>query len=169
MMVIYTIGYGRRSLDELAELLSQHTIDLLVDVRSRPYSRWQPDFRKQSLELTLPPRGVGYRFMGDRLGGKPENPQCQRDGRVDHDLIRQQPWFHEAIEELIGLARSERTPAIMCAEQKPQQCHRTWLVAPALLEQDAAVLHIDEHGALQSHEAIRQRSPGRSQRLLFDQ
>ena len=67
---IFTIGYGDRSIDEFIDVLRQHNLDYLIDVRSAPYSRFKPEFSKDALERALRQQGIRYVFMGDTLGGR---------------------------------------------------------------------------------------------------
>ena len=77
MSTIYTVGHSNHPLEKFLALLSKHRIQLVVDVRSRPYSRFVPHFNRKALEETLRKEGIDYRFLGDKLGGK------RPDGMVD--------------------------------------------------------------------------------------
>src|SRR5678816_1235189 len=70
-MTVYSIGYGGRCGAEVAELLSRFSITHLVDVRTSPYSRFDEDFSRNSLELVTQKWGVRYIFLGEALGGRP--------------------------------------------------------------------------------------------------
>ena len=77
---IYTIGYGNRSIAELIEVLHQHAIAYLIDVRSAPYSRYKPEFSKALLANELEQHSIRYVFMGDALGGRPDDETCYVNG-----------------------------------------------------------------------------------------
>ena len=146
-ITIYTIGHSDHSSAELIALLRQHAIGLLVDVRSSPYSRYAPQANRETLARTLTRAGITYRWMGDRLGGKPE-------GVVpDYDQLRTSPAFREGIERLVEEAARLRT-CIMCAEGDHRQCHRYRLITPALLDQHVGVRHIQPDGSLVADEAL---------------
>lgn len=68
---IYTIGYGNRSIEEFIDLLQKYHIQYLADIRSRPYSKFNPDFSQAALEKRLKLHTITYIFMGDTLGGRP--------------------------------------------------------------------------------------------------
>jgi uncharacterized protein (DUF488 family) len=122
-------------------LLRHHGVELVADVRSSPYSRYVPQANRETLARTLEAEDIAYRWLGDHLGGKP-------DGLVaDYDQLRASPEFQEAIADLVALA-SERRTVIMCAEGDHRQCHRHKLIAPALLEQNIHVVHIQPDGNL---------------------
>jgi uncharacterized protein (DUF488 family) len=151
---VYTVGYGARSIDEFLALLEEWGIAFLLDVRSRPYSRYKPDFSKNALEHHLKDRGIRYVFMGDTLGGQPDDPDCYTaDGKVNYDVCRQKPFFQEGVQRLQLAWQQGHRVAIMCSEGKPELCHRSKLIGPALEELDIPLVHIDENGQPLSQEA----------------
>ncbi len=81
---IYTIGYGSRSIEQFIEVLQQHEIAYLIDVRSAPYSRYKPEFSKEALEAKLQQHRIRYVFMGDTLGGHPDDETCYLTARKTH-------------------------------------------------------------------------------------
>jgi uncharacterized protein (DUF488 family) len=133
--IIYTVGHSTRTLDELVAILRAYGIERLVDVRTIPRSRHNPQFNRETLSKALHNRRLSYRHMKS-LGGL-------RHARVDSintgwrnasfrgfaDYM-QTPSFAEALEELLILA-ADRPIAIMCAEAVPWRCHRS-LIADAL-------------------------------------
>ncbi len=166
---ILTIGYGRRDPDDFVALLEQYDVDVLVDVRSAPYSRIAPDFTKHALERWLPARGVRYLFLGHAVGGMPDDPALQTDdGQADYERIRAAPAFNEAIARLVDADRQAVRVALMCAEARPETCHRTKLIAPALEAVGVTVGHIDETGVVQDHATIMRRLTGGQGTLFAD-
>ena len=140
-IIVYTIGHSNHELDRFLALLRQYDIRVVVDVRSSPYSRYVPQANRETLIPALGGAGIDYRWMGDRLGGKP-------DGVVaDYDELRTDPAFEQAITELLDRASQQHT-AIMCSEGDHRQCHRHKLITPALLDRDSHVLHIQPDGSL---------------------
>ena len=85
---IYTIGYGERTLAALIALLQRYQIEYLVDVRTAPYSRYNPEFSKGELSAALRQQGFKYIFMGNQVGGRPEDPACYTDGKVDYAKVQ---------------------------------------------------------------------------------
>ena len=126
-MPIYTIGYGPRSIDEVLTLLKQYAIAYLIDVRSRPYSRYRPDFSKSALADHVEAYGMRYVFLGDKLGGIPDDEACYTDGKVDYDKCREQPGFRDGLQRLRTAWEKELRVALMCAEARPETCHRSKL------------------------------------------
>jgi uncharacterized protein (DUF488 family) len=131
----------------------------LVDVRTAPYSRFRPEFSREPLAAALEARGIRYVFMGRELGGQP-------GGKADYAEMRLRPAFLEGIANLEAAHRAGHRLALMCAEAKPQSCHRTKLVAEELVARGTPVSHIDEHGDLRSHAEIMQLVTG-GQEALF--
>ena len=158
---IYTIGYGARSIEEFLALLKAWDIAFVLDVRSRPYSRYKPDFSKDALERHLRGRGIRYVFMGDTLGGQPDDPDCYTaDGKVDYEACRQKPFFREGIDRLQQAWQQGHKVALMCSEGKPEQCHRSKLIGPALEEAGIPMIHLDEEDQPLSQEAVMMRVIG---------
>ncbi|MEE9301011.1 MAG: DUF488 domain-containing protein [Alphaproteobacteria bacterium] len=164
---IYTIGYGGRMIGDFLALLAAFEIVLLVDVRSYPASRFQPDYGKKRLSEHLKEAGTGYRFMGDALGGKRKEAECYLDGAIDYGRVRTLPVYRAGIAELIELSRGTTRLAVMCAEKRPETCHRARLIGGTLAEMQIPFRHIDEAGAAQSHDQVMARLND-SQGDLFD-
>ena len=164
---IFTIGHGNRSIEEFVALLQRYEIAYVIDVRSQPYSRYNPQFSKHALEKALQVYALHYVFMGDTLGGRPSDPQCYVDGRVDYALLREMPFFQQGIKRLRTAWEKQLRVAIMCSEARPQECHRSKLIGNTLIEQQIAVAHIDETGECREQQVINQRLIG-GQQSLFD-
>lgn len=133
--LIHTIGHSDHSTVEFVDLLRRHRITLVVDVRSQPYSRWAPQFNRDTLARDLQEAGIAYRFMGDALGGRPS----------DYQRIEQTPAYQAAIDRLLGLTQTARV-AVMCSEGDHRHCHRHLLITQTLLARGARVLHIQPDG-----------------------
>lgn len=144
---IRTIGHSDHSMAAFVELLRQHDITLVVDVRSQPYSRWTPQFNRERLELDLEEADIAYRFMGDVLGGRPSDPALYDPGQDHPDYRRMEktPAYQAGVDRLLELARAERV-TLMCSEGDHRQCHRHLLITQTLLSRDVRVLHIDPDG-----------------------
>jgi len=163
---IYTIGYGSRSMTEFIDALRQYQIDFLIDVRSVPYSRYKQEFSKKPLANEVEQHGIRYVFMGDLLGGKPDDESCYVNGMVDYEKVKNTEFFQRGIERLLAAFSQQQRVALMCAEEKPEHCHRTKLVAATLTDQDLPVVHIDENNEEMMQEQIIDRITG-GQMSLF--
>ncbi len=132
---IFTIGHGGRTAEELLELLQRENIEYVIDVRSRPYSRFQPEFCKGPLQGFLRRNKVGYVFMGDDLGGHPDDPSCYfDDGRVDYDACQTKAFFLRGIDRLLEARRQGLRICLLCSEGKPWECHRSKLIGQFLFD-----------------------------------
>jgi uncharacterized protein (DUF488 family) len=151
---IYTIGYGAREMEAFAAVLKANDIHFLIDVRSKPYSRYKPAFSKAALEQYLKQAGIRYVFMGDTLGGQPDDPACYSDGKVDYAKVRQTAAYQRGIGRLRDAWQQQQRVAIMCSEGRPEQCHRSNLIANSLIEAGVHVAHIDENDQLITQEAV---------------
>ena len=152
--VLHTIGHSNHPIERFIALLKTAGIDLLVDVRSHPSSRFHPQFNRAALERALESAGIGYRWLGDRLGGKPKDKGLlDSSGHPDYARMSATTAFTEGIEILVALADTH-APAYMCAEENPLQCHRTRLVTPAVLARGARVHHLRGDGRVIAHEDL---------------
>jgi hypothetical protein len=105
--------------------------------------------------------------MGETLGGRPSDPTCYTEGKVDYLKVRERDWFAEGLTRLETGWREGHRIAIMCAELAPECCHRTRLVGEALVARGVLVGHLDESGVVIAHEAVMARLHG-GQVSLFD-
>jgi uncharacterized protein (DUF488 family) len=144
-MLVLTIGHSTHTLEAFIGLLQAHGVTRVVDVRTVPRSRRNPQFNRETLPAALGPAGIGYTEMPG-LGGlrrpRPDSPNAgwrNRSFRGYADYM-QTPGFEANLEALIRTARQER-PALMCAEAVPWRCHRS-LIADALLVRGFPVEHI---------------------------
>jgi uncharacterized protein (DUF488 family) len=153
--MIFTVGHSTRSADELIALLEAHDVTGLADVRTVPKSRRHPHFARESLEHTLPARGIEYLHCPG-LGGlrAPRRDSPNGGWRVagfrGYADYMQTPEFAAALGALLAFAALCRV-AVMCAEAKWWQCHRR-LVADALVVRGIEVRHIMTKGSAPVHE-----------------
>jgi uncharacterized protein (DUF488 family) len=156
---VVTIGHSSLSEDAFVDLLRAYGIATVIDVRGAPYSRCAPHFNRPALRTTLARHGIGYAFAGEKLGGRPTDPACYKDGEVpeghaddlnlvDDPTVARQPWYREGIDRLLELADGNLV-ALMCSEEDPGRCHRYHLIAQTLRELDTEVRHIRRSGELQ--------------------
>jgi uncharacterized protein (DUF488 family) len=149
-LALYTIGHSNQSLDEFIALLHGHSVEVLVDVRSAPYSRWAPHFGKESLEHALKLAGLRYLYLGRELGGRPDADRrsdlYDADGHALYYKMAQEDGFNDAIRRLHeGVARFR--VAVMCSEEDPTDCHRRLLIGKVMTERwNVQLRHIRRGG-----------------------
>ena len=155
---IYTIGHSKRPLETIIGLLKKYDINVLMDVRSVPFSRFSLQFNQKRIGQPLADAGIRYEYLGDKLGGRPNDPACYKDGKVptgwkdlsfliDYTAVMQKDFFLEGIRHLLEVAQKEKV-ALMCAEEDPANCHRHHLVGRYLAGRGIPVLHIRHDGTI---------------------
>lgn len=155
-LTLFTVGHSNHSGERFLELLNLHGVEMIIDVRSAPYSRFSPHFNRSVIHSLLAEAGIKYAFAGEALGGRPKFDHCYKGGvvpsgpadyldEVDYPAVMQQPWYQQGIRRLLELAAQSRA-AVMCSEENPLECHRHHLIAQTLLGLDAKVLHIRRSG-----------------------
>lgn len=167
MIKLFTIGHSNHSLDKFIRLLEDNGIMLLVDVRTAPHSRYNPQFNRENLESVLPQRGIQYAQAGKYLGGRPSDPSCYKSRalppegadylhEVDYPEVMKRKWFVQGIDRLLELA-DEQTTAVMCSEENPAECHRHHLIAQFLIAEhpEVNVRHIRGDGTVFGAKSLR--------------
>ena len=149
-LTVYTIGHSNHPVEHFLHLLGQHGIEAVADVRSSPYSRFNPQYNRENLQGSLQAAGIRYVFLGRELGARSEDPSCYRDNQVQYDRLARTGLFRSGIRRVLEGADQYRI-ALMCAEKEPLQCHRTILVTRELEKQGMAIRHILADGSLEPH------------------
>lgn len=139
MVGILTVGHGDLEIGRLIGNLRAAGVERLVDVRSVPWSRRFPQHNRPALEAAAAGAGIAYEWA-PALGGRPSDPSLLTDGRPDYGRMARADGFREALAALA--AAGESRTAILCSEGRPEQCHRTLLVARALMEEGVRVRHL---------------------------
>lgn len=154
---IYTIGHSNGTLQRVIDLLRLYRIEVVVDIRSKPYSRYSPHFSREELQRAIRAAGLRYLYMGDTLGGRPTPCDCyDADGRVSYDKVEKQDFYKQGIARLVdGIGRYR--VCILCSEEDPGHCHRRLLVGRTLLRQGIDVRHIRGNGSIESDADVRRR------------
>ncbi len=153
-IVVLTIGHSTRPLEDFISMLQAHDVKLLVDVRTVPRSRHNPQFNKESLPESLAAAGIGYEHFAG-LGGlrraRRDSPNTgwRNAGFRGYADYMQTPEFQSNLEKLLKKARKKRL-AVLCAEAVPWRCHRS-LLADALLVRGVKVAHIMGETSAKEH------------------
>lgn len=145
-MKLFTIGHGNANAETFVALLKQYEIELLVDTRSQPYSRFNPQFNRETLKQTVGDAGIAYSYMGDAIGGIPADKRFHLpSGNIDYELLEQAEFYQAGIERLLDFAADCRV-AFMCAEKDYHHCHRYHLITRTLVRRNIEVAHILHSG-----------------------
>lgn len=151
--VVYTIGHSVHSIDEFVARLTRHQVTVVADVRSNPYSRFNPQFNREALKSVLEKERIQYVFLGDELGARSKDLACYVAGQVRYDLLASTLPFKRGLDR-VAQGTAKHRIALMCAEKDPLVCHRAILVSRHLLARGLVVQHILEDGSLQSHDEV---------------
>ena len=147
---ILTIGHSNHTQEFFLELLTRHRVTALADVRSAPYSRFNPQFDREKLSEALRASTIKYVYLGEELGGRSDDQSCYEHGRVRYDRLARTPLFRDGLHRVMRGAQEYRV-ALMCAEKEPLHCHRTLLVGQELDQRGVDVAHILPDGRLEAH------------------
>jgi uncharacterized protein (DUF488 family) len=148
--LVFTIGHSTHPTEAFLALLQQYGVTAVADVRSVPFSRYNPQFSRESLERTLQAHEIKYVFLGHALGARSDDHSCYVNGRVQYARLARTELFQGGIDRIVRGAQEHRV-ALMCAEKEPLECHRALLVARTLDERGTNVGHILADGKLESH------------------
>lgn len=161
---VFTIGHSNVTSNCIFELLKARKIDVVIDIRSVPYSRFSPQFNKNAIAGQLKLNGIDYIFEGERLGGRISDPLCYKNKclptrkrniaeLVDYEKLTMCSWYQEGIGVILENSRKKNV-AIMCSEENPLRCHRNLLVARTLTDIGIKVWHIRHNGELESADLV---------------
>ncbi len=153
-IVIYTIGHSTHAIEEFLEMLKTHGIEEVVDVRTIPKSRYNPQFNRDAIENSLRASGIGYARIAGLGGLRHAKKDSVNQGWQNASFrgfadYMQTNEFEESLTTLIGSARKRNT-AIMCAEAVPWRCHRS-LIGDALTVRGIVVMDIMSSTSVKPH------------------
>ena len=154
--LLFTVGHSNHELPRFLQLLAQHRITAIADVRSQPYSQFNPQFNRETLESVLAQHHLHYVFLGHELGARRAERECYVAGQARYDRIVSLPLFLQGIERLRRGIQTHRV-ALMCSEKDPLTCHRFILICRHLRGSSFGMVHILEDGALETHAAAEDR------------
>lgn len=170
MKRIYTVGHSNKPVEYLIGLLDRHQITVVVDIRSKPFSKYSPQFNRAELAESLRLAGRPYVFSGHSLGGMPEDASLRdQEGRPDYDKIRESPAYQKELADVARIVEDGRIGqvALMCSEADPTKCHRRRLVGVDIVARGLELVHIMGDGSLVTEHEIRERL-GENQPSVLD-
>jgi len=167
-LAIFTIGHSNHEVEHFLCLLRRHSVQVVADVRSSPYSKYATQFQKNNLLKSLRDAGFQYVYLGAELGGRPRGTEYyDSEGHVLYEKLAQSPAFEA------GLARLKKgmdhhVVALMCAEENPTGCHRRLLITRVLVERGVTVEHIRGDGRIENELELRAAEQGDQLGLFED-
>lgn len=165
---VFTVGHSNHTVERFLGLLQSHAIQVVVDTRSQPYSKYAAQFDHDALKAALQAAGIRYVYLGRELGGRPAGDEFYDEGgHVLYDRVASTSFFKEGLSRLERGIR-EQTVALVCAEENPAECHRRLLIGRVLSARGIRVEHIRGDGRVQSeYEVALEADPTRDQLQLF--
>lgn len=142
--ILHTIGYAGFSLENFISTLKSHAINAIVDVRAQPNISHFDFYKRGNLKPVLSRNGITYKFFGEVLGARPENPEFLSNGKADFEKIRRDRKFQDVCHNLACGLRKGWNICLMCAQIDPLICHRAILITDAFryLHPEIAITHI---------------------------
>jgi len=156
ILEIFTIGHSNHPLEKFLDLIEQARIDVIVDVRSSPFSKMVPHFNRDALERELRTRSIKYVFVGEELGGRSKGSADYENGQVVYSRLAAKPEFKATLDQIVESAQNSQV-SLMCSEKEPLDCHRTILLSQSLQKFGIRVRHLLADGSSESHGEALQR------------
>lgn len=150
MSELLTIGHSVHAVERFVDLIKMHGVTALCDVRSSPYSRFTPQFNRETLKEELARQRIAYIYLGAELGPRSSDPACYDNGKVLYQRLAAQEIFRMGLDRLRKGMATHRI-ALMCAEKDPITCHRMILICRNLRGDDLSIRHILEDGSLEDN------------------
>jgi uncharacterized protein (DUF488 family) len=165
---VLTIGHSNHTLEHFLALVKVHGVQVVVDARSQPYSKYATQFDHESLKLALQAAGIKYLYLGRELGGRPDGAEFyDGEGHVLYDRVAVTSLFQDGLSRLERGIREYKV-AMLCAEENPAACHRRLLVGRVLRDRGIQVEHIRGDGRIQTEDDVAtEADPDRHQLTLF--
>jgi uncharacterized protein (DUF488 family) len=141
---IFSIGHGNKTMEEFISELRSFDIRFLIDIRSKPYSKYSQHFNQHQLKSFVERENIKYVYMGNELGGLPTHDlTCfTKDGKIDYDQMKEKDFFKEGLQRLLNANTQQIKVCIMCSENDPKMCHRSKLIGVELQKMGINLQHI---------------------------
>jgi uncharacterized protein (DUF488 family) len=139
---IYTIGYSGCKPEDFIDELYLRNINVVIDVRSQPYSKYRSEYNKEALEELLKSKNINYRNLALEFGARQTNRKYYTYGKLDFEKFAASEIFSQGIEKIKSASNLGYIIALMCAEKEPDKCHRAILIARALRDNGFEISHI---------------------------
>jgi uncharacterized protein (DUF488 family) len=152
---VYTIGYTGFTTEKFLATLKHYNINVVIDVRSSPYSERYADYNKDNIEKLLKENGIYYRNYVTEFGARQDNNTFYADdGILDFELFARSKQFQAGVTKIQNSLEKGYSVVLLCAEKNPIQCHRTILVARAFHNLGYTVLHLLPEQKTLTHDQI---------------
>lgn len=153
--LVFTIGHSTHSIEEFIHLLIKYKINCVIDVRSVPYSKYNPQFNRESLIIDLKNQDIFYTHFGKEFGARHTSPMLlDENNQVDFYNVRKTDDFKNGVKRLEDAIERGYIIALMCSEANPLDCHRFSLVSYQLVREGFEVIHILPDSSIITNEEL---------------
>lgn len=153
--LVFTIGHSTHSIEEFINLLNNYEIDCVIDVRSMPFSKHNPQFNKESLIKDLKNQDIFYAHFGKEFGARHTSPMLlDENDQVDFYKVRETGEFKSGIKRLEDAIDQGYKTALMCSEANPLDCHRFSMISYQLVREGFEVIHILPDSTMVTNEEL---------------
>jgi uncharacterized protein (DUF488 family) len=173
--MLFTIGYSAFQIKDFVDVLKRYSINLIIDVRSFPYSEYHKQYNKENIERILKTNNIRYRNYSEEFGARQTEKQFfSSEGYLNFELYTKSAKFGQGVEKINVSLEKGFCVALMCAEKDPATCHRSIMISRAFCENGNAVMHILANGYTESQTDIElmlldKYFPNRNQLTLFEE
>lgn len=166
-MKVFTIGHSRHETEYFLDLLRQHAITCVIDVRSTPYSQIAPQFNKPALAKVLRSNELLYAHFVHEFGARhTDSAMLDADGVVDFAKVRASEAFRQGVQRLHSALTQGFNVALMCSEANPFDCHRFAMISYQLVREGFTVQHILKDASLLDNAQLEEQLLKKYQRKL---
>ena len=175
MSELFTIGYSSFALNKFISVLERYSIQVVVDVRSQPYSAYYSNYNKENIKSTLRQKKIHYRNYSIEFGARQTDKRYfSNEGYLDFELFAESPNFKQGFDKIKNSVEQGYSIALMCAEKNPAICHRSIMVSRAFYNNGFSINHILADGCIEGQNDIESQLldnyyPNRNQVALFEE
>jgi len=164
---LFSIGHSNHDLNTFINLLRSNKVDIVIDVRSYPYSKYSKHFDREKLSLSLKENGIEYKFMGGGLGGRPRGDEFyDEEGHVLYSKLSESGKFNNDL-NIVKELTSKKHVSLMCSEENPEICHRHLLIGRVLNKEGIKINYIRKDNSVQFYDELKSGEKRGSQTTLF--
>ncbi len=174
MDIIFTIGHSNHEIMDFVTLVKKHKVDMILDVRSTPYSKRYPQYNMEEFRLVLQSHQIDYQSFGLWFGARQPDPEYYTsEGWLHYGAYAKSGTFDQGLRNLDQCLIQGYKPALLCSEKDPFDCHRAIMVARALSLKGYEIRHILADGSILSQAGLDQQMlnkyfPKRDEGNIFD-
>jgi len=156
MYKLFTIGHSTHTIEKFVELLLTNSVTTVCDVRSTPYSKFNPQFNRELLKEELSKKNIAYVFLGKELGPRSDDIGCYENGKIQYTELSKTDLFNQGLNRLKEGIKKYQI-ALVCSEKDPAVCHRSILICRHIKSEQIEIKHILEDGSIEDNDELEKR------------